>query len=602
MKHLFQVRLRLFSPLFLLLLFSAYFGLSLPPAAYADDGFFGDYLKSPVFYEMFWENYYDSTNFDLLPQGKIYLDPFGVRDLSGFSWVDPQITKGDRDYSWFLRVENMTYLICFIRSSDPKHRAFLRGWFEEWYEHHKNLQKPNRAAWDLMTAASRAMVLTYYLRQLQLQEHSDSLDAPSDGSLRLVSHLKDTLFDHQQYLSEPKNFDGNSNHGLWEAMGLFETTRVFPGDQIRELALERLSLIVNKSVSETGFHMEHSTAYHFYFLEWLQQYVTYLTSLKDFSWEALQELDARRRMMLEASYFLQDHDGDMPVIGDTDEGKVPEQFRFETTSDEDGLRFDEAAGYAIYKDHRESELKRYVIFNIQSKQPDLPYHYHNDVLAVYYNCGGEVILGDQGRYEYGYSPERWYFVSSAAHNTAVPVSVIAKNPANNDDRLASARFRYIYAKNFGCNADGQSFSFKAALSFNKWKIVRRVVIPKEQPVIEVEDALTGEVPAVILWNIGSDVERIDGIDTSANTASADNRFEWVLVTAKGRRYSMSVSGDERLGEGEFTVEIYKGCEDPFLGWYSPAYLVKEPITVIAIRVMPAKRRPVKVITRLTSME
>ncbi len=573
----------------------------LVPAAHADDGFFGDYLKTPVFFEMFAEDYCDSTNFDLLPDGEIYMYPLGIRDLSNFSWADSQLTKGERDYSWFLRMEDMKYLVPFIHSFDPEHRAFLRDWFEKWYEGHRNLQKPNSAAWDLMTTAIRSMVFTYYLKQLQLQYQSNPQGAPSEEDLTLISRLKDTLFDHQQHMAEPANFDHNSNHGMWEAIGLFESTRVFPSAQIEKLALERLILIVNKSVSDKGFHMEHSAAYHYYFLDWLQQYVAYLESLENFSWNGLQELNIKLQGMLEAAYFLQDHDGNMPAIGDTDQCRVLNRFRFETTTDEDGFCFDKEAGYAVYKDNGESDLRRYVIFNIQNKRPDLPYHYHDDVLAVYYNCKGEVILGDQGRFEYGYSPERSYFVSNAAHNAVIPAKALEKNPKN-EGYKTSARFRNIFAKNLSFNNGGEEITFSGTLSYKNWDIRRQVLILKSQPVLEVTDSITGSVPAVVLWNTGNDVESIDRIGSSEDATHDAFQFEWVLVTAKQRRYSMSISVNGQSSEGEFAVDMYKGSEDPLLGWYAPAYLVKVPITLIAIRVTPASQSPVIVVTRVSAIE
>jgi hypothetical protein len=599
MNTSFRFRFKFFTTALFGLLFTAFIIGPLAPVACADESLFGDYLNSPVFFEMFWEEYNDTTNFDLLPDGKIYLYPLGLRDLSNFSWVDSMVTKGNRDYSWFLRLGNMRYLVPFIKSSDPQHRSFLREWFEDWYKNHKNLHSPNKAAWDLMTTAVRSMVLTYYLKQLTLES---SLDAPkerSDEDQLLITHLLETLLDHQQHLAVPENFDERSNHGMWEAIGLFESTRIFPGEEIMELALARLMLIVDKSVSKQGLHMEHSTAYHYYFLDWLEKYVIYLKSLENFSWDDLQGLERRLQAMKDAAYFLQDHDGNMPAIGDTDKGRVPDRFLLETTTDEDGLCFDKNAGYAIYKDHTEFDLRRYLIFNIQNQNPDLPYHYHNDALAVYYNCMGEVILGDQGRFEYGHSPERTYFQSCFAHNTAVPARKIKKT---NSDFGDSFYKRHRYVKKPVWEDKGNTISLSAEISNRLAGINRRVLIPKNEPNFMVEDFVTGSVPIAILWNIGYDVESIDRIEHSAKINGVDDYFEWILVTANKKRYSMSISVNGQQNNEGASVDIYKGCEDPMLGWYAPSYLVKVPTTLIIVQVTPSHRNSFTVVTRLAEIE
>jgi hypothetical protein len=599
MKSSFKLRYKFFLPALIWLLFIAFAAGPPEAAADTDNDMLGDYLNSAVFFEMFWEDYYDSTNFELLPNGKVYMYPLGTRDLSDFSWVNSQVTKGVRDYSWFLRLENMRYLVPFIKSFEPEHRQLLREWFEEWYEHHQELQKPNKAAWDWMTTAIRAMVFTYYLKQLNSHPSLNSLGERSDEDQLLFSHLMDTLFDHQQHLSEPGNYDDNSNHGMWEAMGLFETTRVFPNDQHAELAFERLTLIVDKSISKQGLHMEHSTSYHFHFLEWLQHYVSYLMSLEDLSWNGLEGLAVRLQAMLDAAYFMQDHEGNMPAIGDTDKGKVKDRFLIETTTDEDGLCFDDKAGYAIYKDHAESDLRRYIIFNIQKQHPKLPYHFHNDALAVYYSCMGEVILGDQGRYEYGRSPERSYFVSNLAHNTIVPANMIKKAGSAVRHGLSTG-LRFV--KNPVWEDRGDLISLSAELSYNLVSIHRKVLIPINVSGFEVTDSITGSAPVAILWNIGHDVESVDQIDHSADPNCVDTTFEWILHTSKQRNYSMSISVSEQRNEEEFSVDIYKGSEDPLLGWYAPTYLEKVPTTLIVVRVKPEDQRLVNVITRLAEIK
>jgi hypothetical protein len=582
------------------LLFAFFAGGFSAPIVHAEDGLFGDFLDAPVFFEMFWQDYYDSTNLQLMLEGKIDPDPFGIRDISHFTWADSQTVKGDREYSRWIWIEKMIYLIPFIKSTDPVHRELLRDWFDGWYAEHRNLKSPNKAAWELMTTGIRSMIFTYYLKQIKLEAASRSHhDDQGEEEQLLISRLLATLLDHQQYLSMPDNFDSNSNHGMWEAIGLFESTRVFPGDQIRKLALERLLLIIEKSLSEQGIHMEHSVSYHYHFMGWLQKYIVYLASLEGFSWDSMKSLEQRQQAMLHAAYFLQDHEGNLPAIGDTDRGKVPDRFRLETTSDEDGLCFDKEAGYAIFKDPAESGLRRYVVFNIQNRPPQLWYHYHNDALAVYFNCGGEVILGDQGKYEYGRSPERDYFTSNLAHNTVVP-AVVIDSTKNAKTHYVSSRL--LCVKKPAWEDRGNAMELTAGLSYNLSNVRRRILIPKNELLLEVTDSITGKDPLVVLWHIGHDVVRVEAGEVMHKSSGEDTCFAWTLVTGNGKRYSMSISVSEHRDEAVFSIDMYKGSESPMLGWYSPTYLVKVPITLIAVRIRSMHGRSVNVVTRLSAIE
>jgi hypothetical protein len=65
---------------------------------------------------------------------------------------------------------------------------------------------------------------------------------------------------------------------------------------------------------------------------------------------------------------------------------------------------------------------------------------------------------------------------------------------------------------------------------------------------------------------------------------------------------MSITVSEHRDEEVFSIDMYRGSENPMLGWYSPAYLVKVPVTVIAVKAKPTHGRSVGVVTRLSVME
>ena len=76
-----------------------------------------------------------------------------------------------------------------------------------------------RQRWgEPMTWAYRAMVFVYYLKTELLRDNPDA---------DVVGMLRGAILEHQEFLSQPGNFDNVSNHGLIDALGLFETTRVY---------------------------------------------------------------------------------------------------------------------------------------------------------------------------------------------------------------------------------------------------------------------------------------------------------------------------------------------------------------------------------------
>ncbi len=600
--------------------------LPVPVSAVNPDSY-GGHHDSPVFFEMFAEEYIEINsswdNLTLLPEGKVLIQPFEMRELGDFTWSTGQ----NWNKSWALRLQDFYYLLPLIEAYGEKHRNFVKNWFLEWYLMHQEYQKPNNGAWEYMTTGIRAMILVHFLKKEEIREPRDE---------NLITALRRSLKEHQKYLVVDSHFDDDSNHGMWEAIALVELCRVFPEPEYKELGLVRLLKLVQRSVSKVGVHQEHSPAYHFVFMIWLLDYTAYLKSIEDLDWDQLAELERISRAMLEASYFLQDHRGDIPLIGDSDEQKVADRFVMKRTRDTDGLFFDKESGYAVYKDHKKSGLRRYIVFNIQNIKPKLPYHFHNDALAVYFNYDGEVILSDQGKYAYTKSAIRKYFTSCSAHNVIVPPSflepvrglglkqgngkiMLAKNPwfrLASDRVIMGAKFKQYYRFNTqlpwklfempgqdesAAGRDSEPLKAKqtAGNQFRNYTFTvnRRITIPKGKAGFMVEDMVGGNSQAVLVWNIGPDVLKLerqetDGLDTG-------RRFEWRLVTKRKKKFRLTLEVDGEVAADDVTLYIKRGETSPIFGWYAPQFMKKVPSTVILL--LLKKPSDVWVTTRLVKV-
>jgi hypothetical protein len=401
------------------------------------------------------------------------------------------------------------------------------------------------------------MVLVYYLKEEEKR---------SKGSSEVIELLMREIEAHQRMLCREGEFSFNSNHGLLEAMGLLETTRVYPDSVALETGLARLEMIASRSVSGKGIEMEHSCGYHFYFMKWLLHFVTYMTSQKCFPYHDCTSLENICGKMKRAAFYMQDHDGNIPPIGDTDPIKADDIVVCDVPVDMDQFCFDAESGFAVYKDASRSPFKRYVVFNIQKAKPSMPYHYHNDALAVYFNYDGETILGDQGRYEYGMSGRRFFFTSPAAHNTMFPLSQL---------KIKGGGGEFKIAKSPWWNEREDLVSIGAKIVFPKCRVERRVEVPRSGWPFLVADTLSGSVPMVLLWNIGQDVTHI-----IADGAGSIHR--WKLHTRKNHKFLLSVEVSEPYAQSRHSVELLKGSSKPFLGWYAPAYRKCVPSSVVKI--------------------
>ncbi|UCG52023.1 MAG: heparinase II/III family protein [Candidatus Latescibacterota bacterium] len=518
-----------------------------------------DLTKSPSFFELFHKNYSDDLNLRIMHEGRVRIWPLGTVMIDGFDWRRHSRT----DRSFWQRMEDFRYLLSLMASTEERDKQFVRRWVIGWLDVHESDEEPNKGATNGMTVGIRCMIFVWYLKQLQNRGNKND---------SLVERLRESIGWHQEYLTD--YYYPTSNHAMWESMGLFETTRVHADSALTRLALDRLLEIVSLSVSEQGLHKEHSTAYHFYFLRWLSDYVGYLKSLDMSYWAGLPILVNHEKNMHKASYFCYDHDRRLPQIGDTDDLRLDDVYTFRRRRTRSAAIFDEDAGLAVFKDPPHSRYKRYIVYCIQKENPKLRFHYHDDAQAVYYSYDGEIILSDQGRYSYSIDRARRYFRSAVAHNIVFPATTVG------GVRLCS------YAKNTWCREDRQKVRFGSTMRDSS--VTRVVDVPKGRGVFDVLDTIHGNEEYLAFWHIGPDVESIAEIDHGSVESGGWRRYAWRLTTRKRREFLLAI---EVFGEGGSRDKplIIKGLPNPMLGWYSSGYNVSLPATVIAMMINVAGR-------------
>jgi hypothetical protein len=548
----------------------------------------GNYLDQPVFYERCDEPHYpNAENLSSLHDGWLTLPNFSPVDVRNFRWLPSNVD----DYSWWIQVEELRFLLPFIGSERPGDSDLAKKWFDSWYATEIINPHLNVARWgEPMSAAYRGMVLVYLLKVEETRRDPDG---------DLIRSLRETIYNHREFLADERHFNANSNHGLVESMGLLELTRVFPDRALERLGLDRLLKIVETSVSEKGSHMEHAPGYHFAFLYMLDRYVEYLNGLQILDGDLVDRLADYRDRMHRAAYYMQDHGGTVAQIGDSDSIVVADRYpRF---ADEEVVYrppvfYDAEAGFVFYKGNSKRGDRRYVAFAIQNEPPQLFYHFHDDALSVYFADNGETLLGDQGKYEYTTTTERRYFVSPVAHNTVFPIEYLTTR---------KPPYEVFVVDTSAVESGGDGVKFSGRIRHTSADVERIVFLPKTGG-MTVEDAITWSVTAgegesakkplytAMVWNVGPDVASMNAVDTAA-----DDEHRWLLTTHSGRRYRLHISVDRGADGADLTVVIYRGSHHPMVGWFSPRLFVKRPNPAILITLRP--RRTVRVTTRVEAV-
>ncbi len=538
-----------------------------------------NHLDSPVYYELNEEELLPhESNLERLAAGLLTLRHFPAVGVSGFDWTRGEVD----DFSWWVQVEELRFLLPFIGSDRSGHKELATRWFKSWYASQALNPTANEARWgEPMSAAWRVMVLVYFLKVVEAAPDPDS---------DLAGLLRESIQFHQAYLADPDHFADNSNHGLVEAMALLETTRVFPDRGLESLGLERMQGIVDVSVSKLGVHMEHSPVYHFVFLHWLERFTSYLVDLPHLDPKLTGELRGYCDRMEEVAYYMYDHSGVIAQIGDSDSVSVEDRypdFVVEERGGRGAVLFDPEAGYAVYKGDRTRGDKRYVVLTNQNTPPVLYYHYHDDVLSVYYSHDGETILGDAGKYEYTYTSDRRYFTSPAAHNTVFPAQYV---------RTRRPKYSVFLADTTALVEDGRETSFFARVRHSSADVERTVRIGAGSG-ITVEDVLTW-TPVMpdtdsrlhgtkkpqywaMVWNPGPAVAAIE--QTVSDTSGV---YEWNLSARSGRQYRLRIEIDPGPAGARHSVEVLEASRSPVMGWYSPAMFVKRGIPSVLVMIRP----------------
>ncbi|WP_405065715.1 heparinase II/III family protein [Kribbella sp. NBC_01510] len=186
-------------------------------------------------------------------------------------------------------------------------------------------------------------------------------------------------------------------------------------------------------------------------------------------------------------------------------------------------------------------------------------HAHCDALSLEVRVGGVDILADPGTYCY-HGEEAWrnYFRSTIAHNT-VEVAGTEQSTWGGPFlwlRGATGRVRRYAVEGDVVTWDADHDGYRAGES----PVTHRRTAVLDHGVLRVEDHLDAASDVRMAWHLGPEVSvELDG---------AIGRLEWPTGSAIAE-----------LPAG-LSWTAHRGGDDPLLGWYSPRFGHKVPITTL----------------------
>lgn len=411
--------------------------------------------------------------------------------------------------------------------------------------------------WDDHSAANRTTNMIQFYFDYKKTEKADP------AFLKKVEALLEL---HGQFLADHRNYNDDNNHGIFQDRALLELVYLFP--QIKEanqwysIAINRLSARLEREVTASGVHKEHSPTYH----------SIILTLFKDIT-RFLRPDDINTKHLKEIVYKMEDYlayvmepDGTFPNIGDS----APDRLKYALNNDTNphlaymltqGKKGSRPEDTIVYKDagvaiFRNSWFPKNPFFLMFTAAMHSKVHKHADDLSFVLHYGSTDFLVDSGKYSYnGDDPYRKYFRSALAHNSVI---VDGETYPVKTYQIGQSRI-----ESFG-NNDEAAF-VTGSHDFYKGIKIKRTLMYAKKGFVLIHDQITSNKEHIYTQNfqIGKNVE----IEEQQNR---------ILLKDKKTKDQIDLI---ELNPGSFTIR--KGKENPIQGWMSTKFNKKFPISTVS---------------------
>lgn len=379
--------------------------------------------------------------------------------------------------------------------------------------------------------------------------------------------LMESLIQHGDYLLLDSNHTFVNNHGIFQDRSLIQLAITFPqfkNSQVwYEVAINRFMSHVDKDVSKSGAHLEHSDSYHMVVM-WLFNSVNQFLIYHNKKINRLSELLYK---MEEYLAYVVKLNNSIPMTGDSgpdlirnikEENIKNENLMFVKTKGKKGIKPKNAilykdVGTAIIRNnwnYDENQIYLRLLAAYHSKV-----HKHADDLSFLLTIGNTDFFVDSGKYNYRErDPYRKYFRSSLAHNT---ITVNNKTYLIESELIGKSKInKYI---------DNPKFIYVQAVHelYADTKIKRTIIYVKDTELILIFDDIESEKKQEYsqIFNLGEDI----------NFFQLNNRRYFLESNINGKIIELlQVDKIEKF-------KHYKGNQKPIRAWISNDFNKKTPI-------------------------
>ena len=458
------------------------------------------------------------------------------------------------------RLQHLSMLLFFINGASisdvnsNRIHSFTREQVINWINKNPFLIGPNYIS--VLECALRIPVFLYIFQIV------DGL-SKKERELILV-----TLFTHAWWISKKLSiYSSLGNHTICESSGLIFAGAVFhylsEGKTWLNTGIKLLEQELSHQILDDGGPAEQSINYHRFVLDLYWLTIDFLESNHLFNCSVW-----KPRLLAGEGFFhtFLDASGTPPSIGDSDDGHaiapgISPKRGTPVCNGETTVTFPHS-GYTVI---RKSDLFLLTFDHGPLGMAPLYNHGHADALSVTLSVNGEKMLIDPGTYRYNGVPEwRRYFKSTRAHNT---VTIDGQ-----DQAIQETGFIWSHPYTVELirkDITGRGLELEArhdGYARLKHPVIHtRMIQYDNDATLIIKDSFVGkgEHEFELNFHLHPDCRAV-----------SDNGI-WSIQNKSARLY-IALSSPGRLRE-------ISGKTDPILGWYSPAYNLKQTCSVLQVK-------------------
>ena len=421
---------------------------------------------------------------------------------------------------------------------------------EGWFDAYRGFRMPPPLAWNEAAVGFRVRNIMHFLSAYKTLPN---LHLPDSFFLKIHSILNG----HAYLLLQERNYHPN-NHGLMASMALTQLALTFPELDSeglwRETGKYRIRERIEDDLSTENVHLEHSAAYHRFFLDLVLSVEGYLETKGVGLFEPG---DATVEGMKEYLAYMVKPDRRLPMMGDTSDSVLTSHYdhswiAYSLSGGEEGVRPPAStvvypdAGVAIFREEWKpcSDFLDATYLFFQSAFHSTTHKHADDLGFVLYSRGEDIFAGP-GVYAYDSSKYRQYVRSAQAHNTLTVDGRSYAISGANVGKAGIAAYRL---------EDAFDFVQGSHTMYDGVTLKRGIVFIRPSTILVIDEAVSESEHSIQqIWNLAP----------AAHDLRLDSQGASFLVGADGVAVEI-----RQLGSTE-SVSHYYGQEDPVRGFISP---------------------------------